>query len=121
MKFIDYYNYLAHNYPIEDLKYFFALVFVFYLVLIAMRINGVLKKENCPRCYGELIRTSKTLRDRILVVLILGTLPLRRYKCKTCHHEVLRWNDEKSVFKRKKEVRNKRRRSNFDSSGDTFQ
>jgi uncharacterized protein with PIN domain len=111
MTFQEYYDYLAHKYPIEDLRYLLILLFVFYLVLIAFRLNGVKKKDDCPRCNGELRRSQKTIFDRILMVLILGILPLRRYKCKTCQWSGLRWNTEKSVFRRTKNVTKGRRRS----------
>jgi uncharacterized protein with PIN domain len=111
MTFLEYYNYLAHKYPIEDLRYVLLLIFILYLVLIAFRINGVHKKADCPKCNGELRRSTKTIFDRILIVLILGILPLRRYKCKTCSWSGLRWNTEKSTFKRVKSVTKGKRRS----------
>jgi transposase-like protein len=105
MRFIDYYNYFVRNFPTTEVIVFLGLMIVFYLIVIVMRFYGVMKKGNCPRCYGELFRTSKTLSDRILVALTLGILPLRRYKCRVCQHEVLRWNTEKSELKKIKKVK----------------
>ncbi len=116
MSFQEYYNQLAHKYPIEDLKYLLALMVVFYITLIALRINGVLKKDYCPKCGGNIKRVSKTLSDRIYAAATLGILPLRRYKCEVCFWKGLRWNTEKSFYVKKRKRRSKNTNSNTNGS-----
>lgn len=122
MSFEEYYNQLAHKYPIEDLKYLLVVLIIFYITLIALRINGVLKKDYCPKCGGNIKRISKKLPDRLYAAATLGILPLRRYKCEVCFWEGLRWNTEKSFYvkKRKRRSRSANNSSNDSASAATF-
>lgn len=112
MSFTEFYNQLAHKYPLDDLKYLLALLIVFYITLFALRINGVLKKDHCPKCGGNIKRVSKTISDRLYTAATLGILPLRRYKCEVCFWKGLRWNTEKSFYVKKRKRRSKRPNSN---------
>jgi uncharacterized protein with PIN domain len=115
MFFEEYYNQIAHKYPIEDLKYLLVLIVVFYITLIALRINGVMKKDYCPKCGGSIKRISKTLSDRICAAATLGIIPLRRYKCEVCFWKGLRWNTEKSFYVKKRSRKN----TNSNTKGST--
>lgn len=115
--FYSYYEHLAHKYPLDDLKYFLVLLFVFYITLLALRINGVLRKDSCPKCGGKINRIQKTLGDRFYAAATLGILPLRRYKCEVCYWKGLRWNTEKSFYVKKRKRRS--RKINVDTSGNS--
>lgn len=117
MPFSEYYNHLAHRYPVDDLKYLLAILIVFYTTLIALRINGVMKKDYCPKCGGDIKRVAKNLTDRIYAAGTLGIIPLRRYKCEVCFWKGLRWNTEKAVFAKKRKRRT--RKLDSDSEGNS--
>ncbi len=117
MTFSEYYNQLAHRYPIDDLKYLLAILIIFYITLVALRINGVMKKDFCPKCGGNIKRIPKNLADRIYAATTLGIIPLRRYKCEVCFWKGLRWNTEKAVFTKKRKRRT--RKLSNDSEGNS--
>jgi hypothetical protein len=114
--FFSYYENLARKYPLDDLKYLLAFLIVFYLTLLALRINGVLKKESCPKCGGKINRVQKTIGDRIYAAATLGILPLRRYKCEVCNWKGIRWNTEKSFYVKKRKRRSKKVNTDYPSN-----
>lgn len=118
MSFLEFYDYISRQVPIDDLKYFLLLIFIFYMTIFAFRINGVYKKNECPKCGHDIKRTRRNLFDKISFVLLLGILPIRRYKCTACIWKGVRWNTEKSFIAKKKRRLGKRS-SNASASNTT--
>lgn len=103
--------------PWSELRFLLYFLIPAYLMLIAFRINGVFKKNECPRCGRELIRISKTWNVWLYNILGLGILPLRKYKCNICHWKGIRWSSKKAVYvKRKKRRSSKIKFDNSDSN-----
>ncbi|MEX2589304.1 MAG: hypothetical protein WD334_03805, partial [Chitinophagales bacterium] len=67
---------------------------------LIFRALGILKKESCPKCTNVLIRKHRSFNDKMLIVMTLYILPFKRYKCRKCGWEGLRWQVERTKLPR---------------------
>ena len=81
----------------DDLLIILIVLTLSIFLLLFFRAGNILKKTECPNCKGILKRKHRTLNDKILIIITLYILPFKRYKCRRCGWEGLRWNVEKKT------------------------
>lgn len=81
----------------DDLIIILLALFASIILLLVFRSFGLLKKGNCPNCNAPLKRKHRTLNDKVLIAITLYILPFKRYKCRRCGWEGLRWEIEKKA------------------------
>ena len=83
----------------------FLLIFVsliFYVVLLFMlRYRGFLEKKSCesclnccPDCKNAMVRIKRNRRDYLVNHFTFHIFNFKRYKCKECSFEGLRWEKQ---------------------------
>lgn len=98
--------------PWSEMRFLLYLFIPAYITLIAFRINGVFKKDDCPKCGGEITRIPKSWKVVLYNILGLGILPLRQYKCEVCRWNGVRWSSKRAVFVKRRKRRTSKLKTN---------
>ena len=79
----------------------FLLVISYLILLFLVRYLGLGKKQSdgncnncCPDCQSALNRVRRTQKDQLIHHLTFRMFDARRYVCKECGWEGLRWEDQ---------------------------
>ena len=83
----------------SDLELLGLLLASLFAMIISLRLFKVLEKSACPQCGNKLTRKKRVTGDYIVIILTLGVLPFKRYKCIQCGWEGLRWRKRKEIVK----------------------
>lgn len=70
-----------------------------FCIIVLLRFFKVLEKGSCPSCEGKLTRKKRNAGDYFIIIVTLGILPFKRYKCLQCGWEGLRWRKHKEIVK----------------------
>ncbi len=83
----------------SDLELLSLLLASGFCIIILLRFFKVMEKSSCPSCAGKLTRKKRNAGDYFIIIITLGILPFKRYKCLQCGWEGLRWRKHKEIVK----------------------
>ena len=73
---------------------YITILFIFQYLGFGSKIRGKNSNNCCPDCRSPLDRIQRIFKDKIITYLTLGMFDWKRYICKKCEWEGLRWSQE---------------------------
>ena len=73
---------------------YITILFFYQYLGIRSNIRGKNSNNCCPDCRNPLDRIQRIFKDKIINYLTLGMFDWKRYICKKCGWEGLRWTKE---------------------------
>lgn len=59
----------------------------YVVLLLVLRQSRYFRINECPKCRGHLSRHKRSSRDKWVMRLSFGILPVKRYRCYSCYWE----------------------------------
>lgn len=83
---------------VDDVIVILVVLIASIISLLLFRYFKILKKDGCPNCKNPVLhRKHRTFNDKMLIIMTLYILPFKRYKCRKCGWEGLRWQIERKA------------------------